>query len=588
MANFCLNRCSAAALIAAASFTASPARADAPHDIATSQRLWLDGLDIAGSDSGNGGGNRPASGATISNWQDKSANAFVAGDATSFSPGLRSFPTYDAAGQGVSFDGVFNILEISAGIYGLGATVSASDIYLVANTRSIKNSFVLLSGPVYNTGNRISAHIPWSNGTIYWDHVCCGAGRLTTGWGGAVLGQAYLWNFGASAPSSQNLWRDGATLASIASSASYTQNADNHFYIGGGENGSGHNHNGTISEMIVYARQLLLAERRILLSYLSAKYANPGGIGGDQRYANGAGYRYHVGGIGRESDGSLTLGTSAGLTITAGSFLAANGSYLIAGLPSLDPASGSSTADLNAATAAVWRASRIWHFDVTGATGGSVNLSFDLGKLGLLATNGQNWRLLYRSGTSGAFSVIETVSYTGGTLDFSIPAAQLADGYYTVARASNVNIGLVKSSQLVRDPVNGTSDAKLIPGAEIRYLIGLSNQQDSPDSNSITVDDPLPAELELFVGNLAAGAPYALIDGSPASGLSAPFISLSASGDAIEFYNAADQLITPVPDADGYDPLVRRIRLMLSGQFAAKAPASAAPNCTIEFQVRVR
>ena len=52
--------------------------ADAPRDIQTSQRLWLDGLDTFGTDTGNGGGTRHSVGAAVSTWQDKSPNKLVA------------------------------------------------------------------------------------------------------------------------------------------------------------------------------------------------------------------------------------------------------------------------------------------------------------------------------------------------------------------------------------------------------------------------------------------------------------------------------------------------------------------------------
>ena len=277
--------------------TGEPVYADAPHDITASQKIWLDGLDVTGTDIGAGGPTTPTSGATVASWKDKSANGFVAGAATSFTAGYYTSPTYSSAGQGVSFDGVWNVLEVPSGLYGVGTTVTSSDIYVVASTTSVKNSFLLLSGPTYNTGNRISAHIPWSDGTLYWDQPCCtsNSGRLTASWSG--------------------------TSSATGTAGSYTQNSDNQFYVGGGENQSGNNFNGIISEMIIYSTALNTAQHRILLSYLQAKYQTPGGLGADSRYTNTT-YRYEVGGIGIESTGSQTIGTSAGLTIGAGTFLA--------------------------------------------------------------------------------------------------------------------------------------------------------------------------------------------------------------------------------------------------------------------------
>jgi len=140
------------------------ARADAPYDIQINQRLWLDGLDVNGTDTGNGDGTNPIG--TVSNWQDKSPNAFLVGEAISFDAVNRTLPTYTVS-QGVSFDGEWDVLEIPSGIYGDGTVVSQSDYYLVSTTRRQINSFAFAQNPVFNTGNRITAHLPWGNGTIF-------------------------------------------------------------------------------------------------------------------------------------------------------------------------------------------------------------------------------------------------------------------------------------------------------------------------------------------------------------------------------------------------------------------------------------
>ncbi len=563
--------------------SSSAAIADAPHDITGSQRLWLDGLDVNRTDTGNGGGTNPAAGATVSSWLDKSPNAFTAGDATSFSAGYHTLPTY-ASGGGVSFDGVWNILEIPAGLYGDGTIVTNTDILLVTTTRTIKSSFATLQGPISNTNARISTHIPWVDGTIYWDHFV-GVGRLTASWNGnsSVLNRNYIWNFGATTSSNQSIARDGVTLASMATSGSYTEAAADHFYVGGGENASGNNHDGVISELLVYSRRLASAEKRILLSYLTAKYATPGGVGTESRYSNSAGYRYQVGGIGQEADGTLGTGTSAGLTLTAGTWLA-SGRYLLAGLASQTPATGTTTADLPSGF--LLRAQRIWYVDQTSGGTGNAGMAFNLAKLGVTATTGDNWGLFYRSGTTGNFTALQYIAYDGsGSLNFSVPAP--ADGYYTIAKMAKVNLSVTKSSTILADGIN-SSNPKAIPGATITYSINVTSNQDSPDSGTVVVDDTLPTGLDLYVGNFSGtGAPFTLVQGTPGCGFTAPFTSLSSTTDSIEFLNASGTAITPAPDANGYDPNVRRIRITPSGQLASYSGTGTAPSCTFAFQARL-
>ena len=565
------------------------AYADAPHDITTSQNIWLDGMDISGTDTGAGGPTAPASGATVASWKDKSAHGYTAGPATSFTSGYYTSPSYSSTGPGVLFDGVWNVLEVPGGLWSVGTAVTTNDIYFVTSTGAVKNEFLLLNGPTVNALNRISSHIPWSDGTIYFDHPCCtaGAGRLTASWSGtsSALNTFYVWNEQANSGSTQYIYRNGTTLAT-GTAGTYTPVRGDAFYIGGGENESGNNVSGIISEMIIYSTALTTAQHRILLSYLQAKYQTPGGLGSDSRYTS-ATYRYEVGGIGIESNGSQATGTSAGLTIGAGTFLASAGTYLIAGLPSLTPATGSTTANLPANNSASYRAQRVWYMQNTNGTSGSATLTFNPTQMGISPASGQTWQLLYGASATGPFTNVASAAYTSGNITFTVPAASLATGYYTIGKMPQVNLGIVKNSIMQNDPVNGTTNPKAIPGAVLNYQIVLTNNQDSPDSGSVIITDPLPANVNLFVGNLSGGAPYIFTDGIPASGLSMTWVSLASTTDSIQFYNAAGTQITPTPNASGYDPNVRTIKLLMNGQFNPKT-GTTAPNCNIQFQVQIQ
>jgi hypothetical protein len=148
-----------------------------------------------------------------------------------------------------------------------------------------------------------------------------------------------------------------------------------------------------------------------------------------------------------------------------------------------------------------------------------------------------------------------------------------------------VSISVTNTSSTV---ANGTETAnfKAIPGATIAYSVKLTNLQDSPDQNSIVIEHAIPATLDLFVGNLANGAPFTLTNGSPGCGLTISFVSLSSTTDDVEFLNASNALIIPVGDAAGFSSLVRKLRFRAKGQLNANW--GTAPNCTLTYRARVR
>ena len=65
-------------------------------------------------------------------------------------------------------------------------------------------------------------------------------------------------------------------------------------------------------------------------------------------------------------------------------------------------------------------------------------------------------------------------------------------GQYEVAGAL---VSVVKSSRIISDPVNGTTNPKAIPGAVIEYCIAVSDGAGAADATSVTVADDLPADV---------------------------------------------------------------------------------------------
>jgi uncharacterized repeat protein (TIGR01451 family) len=151
---------------------------------------------------------------------------------------------------------------------------------------------------------------------------------------------------------------------------------------------------------------------------------------------------------------------------------------------------------------------------------------------------------------------------------------------------------LLKSSSVLSDPLNGTTNPKAIPGSVITYTVTAGNNgSGTADSGSTYVTDAIPANAELFVGNLggAGSGPVAFTNGSVSSGLSYTFTSLASTTDSPSFSNNGGTSFgyTPVADANGYDAAVTHIRVSPAGTFAAKTGVTS-PSFTLQMRMRVK
>ena len=150
----------------------------------------------------------------------------------------------------------------------------------------------------------------------------------------------------------------------------------------------------------------------------------------------------------------------------------------------------------------------------------------------------------------------------------------------------------VLSSPLVSDPYNGSINPKAIPGAIRLYSLNVSNgSAGTPDSNSVVVVQPVPANMALYVDDLgAAGSgPVAFTQGTPSSGLAFAFSGLSSTTDDVGFSNNGGVSFgySPVADASGYDAAVTHIRVTPRGIFAGSS-GSGSPSFTVSYRVKVK
>ena len=129
----------------------------------------------------------------------------------------------------------------------------------------------------------------------------------------------------------------------------------------------------------------------------------------------------------------------------------------------------------------------------------------------LTATNGQfsNVRLQARAavpGTNGATLEAETAGADTAGIDIVFgdagrDATQTADDQYSVQSAA---LTITKTSTLISDPFNGTTNQKAIPGAVIEYVVSIANTG-TVSAGSIQLSDTLDATLTFTTGQYNGG-----------------------------------------------------------------------------------
>jgi uncharacterized repeat protein (TIGR01451 family) len=90
--------------------------------------------------------------------------------------------------------------------------------------------------------------------------------------------------------------------------------------------------------------------------------------------------------------------------------------------------------------------------------------------------------------TSGMDTVFADTNANGNV---ARDGASFAENDYTVLAAA---LSAVKTSRVIDDPVNGTTNPKAIPGATVEYCIAVSNAAGSATASNVAISDPLPAQ----------------------------------------------------------------------------------------------
>lgn len=143
---------------------------------------------------------------------------------------------------------------------------------------------------------------------------------------------------------------------------------------------------------------------------------------------------------------------------------------------------------------------------------------------------------LVQTATANTVGVDTVFADGAGATDAARDAAFSAKDDYTVQAAA---LSVVKTSTLISDPLNGTTNPKAIPGATIEYCIAVSNAAGSATATSVAITDPVPTTMTyaastiMLNGTVTSGVCNAdgAAGGSYASGTVSGTIASVAAGE---------------------------------------------------------
>ena len=142
---------------------------------------------------------------------------------------------------------------------------------------------------------------------------------------------------------------------------------------------------------------------------------------------------------------------------------------------------------------------------------------------GLTGTQGTAITETTGANTAGKDTVFADIA--GVTGDAARDGAHSDNDDYTVQTAT---LAVTKSSRVISDPFNNTTNPKLIPGAVVEYCIAVANSGSAP-ATSVIINDPVPGQLTfsagtiLLNGTVTAGTCNA--DGAAGGSYAAPNVS---------------------------------------------------------------
>jgi uncharacterized repeat protein (TIGR01451 family) len=141
---------------------------------------------------------------------------------------------------------------------------------------------------------------------------------------------------------------------------------------------------------------------------------------------------------------------------------------------------------------------------------------------GVAATQGAAITQTAGANTAGVDTVFADAA---GVADAARDGAHSDDDDFTVVTAA---LGVTKTSRVVSDPVNGTTNPKMIPGALIEYCIAVANTGGAA-ATSVAINDPVPSQLTYVASSIRLGGtvtgPTCNLDGAAGGSFTDPNVS---------------------------------------------------------------
>ena len=101
--------------------------------------------------------------------------------------------------------------------------------------------------------------------------------------------------------------------------------------------------------------------------------------------------------------------------------------------------------------------------------------------------------------TAGKDTVFADLAGVAG--DLARDGSHSANDDYTVQTAT---LAVTKTSRVISDPFNNTTNPKLIPGAVVEYCIAITNSGGAA-ATSVAINDPVPGQLTFNAGTILLG-----------------------------------------------------------------------------------
>jgi len=121
---------------------------------------------------------------------------------------------------------------------------------------------------------------------------------------------------------------------------------------------------------------------------------------------------------------------------------------------------------------------------------------------GLVGTQGAAITETTGANTAGKDTVFADLA--GVTGDVARDGSHSANDDYTVQTAT---LAVAKSSRVISDPFNNTTNPKLIPGAIVEYCIAVGNSGGAA-ATSVVINDAIPGQLTFVPGSTLLGGTY--------------------------------------------------------------------------------